>query len=294
MGKRFSERIGAVEARKTLQLEEMSGELRASLWNVFFVHFDAGNRGTWPTLARRVAVESLRVPADTIPAGSSREFLRSIFVGDTPWYTVYDTVEFLAKENDRLWGLVNYGVIPRGAHSSNSVEGKLNEVLERELAGYRFVAGELSPVTSEAEIKSIEDAVREAQVVGLEGPAIHIQTAVRKLGQRPEPDYRNAIKEAISAVESVAIKICGKKNAKLSDALKILKSKGAIHGAMEKGFSNLYGYTSNQEGIRHAILEEANVGYAEAKYMIVACSAFVHYLLQKADELGLLEEAGSS
>lgn len=37
-------------------------------------------------------------------------------------------------------------------------------------------------------------------------------------------------------------------------------------------------YTSDEGGIRHAMLEEPNIGYDEAKYMAVACSAFVNFI----------------
>jgi hypothetical protein len=47
---------------------------------------------------------------------------------------------------------------------------------------------------------------------------------------------------------------------------------------------------SDESGIRHALLHEPNIGFIEAKYMIVSCSAFVDYLIQKADQSGLLGE----
>jgi hypothetical protein len=47
----------------------------------------------------------------------------------------------------------------------------------------------------------------------------------------------------------------------------------------------LYGYTSNEHGLRHGLLEaDAKAGFAEAKFMIVACSAFVSFLIARAAE----------
>lgn len=43
-----------------------------------------------------------------------------------------------------------------------------------------------------------------------------------------------------------------------------------------------------EDGIRHAILEEPNVGFHEAKFMLVACSAFVNFLISKAEAASLL------
>ena len=36
------------------------------------------------------------------------------------------------------------------------------------------------------------------------------------------------------------------------------------------------------------MLEEREIGFDEAKYMIVACSAFVNFLISKASAAGLL------
>ena len=49
----------------------------------------------------------------------------------------------------------------------------------------------------------------------------------------------------------------------------------------------MYGYTNDAEGIRHSLLDEANLRFEDAKYMVVTCSAFVNYLVAKAMEAGL-------
>lgn len=61
----------------------------------------------------------------------------------------------------------------------------------------------------------------------------------------------------------------------------------AIHPALKKGFSNIYGYTSDASGIRHALLDEPNLDFENAKYMLVSCSAFINYLASKAAKAGI-------
>ena len=53
---------------------------------------------------------------------------------------------------------------------------------------------------------------------------------------------------------------------------------------MQKGFSALYGYTSDEGGIRHAMLEgeRPRIDETDAIYMLGACAAFVTYLSRKA------------
>ena len=93
---------------------------------------------------------------------------------------------------------------------------------------------------------------------------------------------RNAIKEAISSVESTLKVLTRHDHADLATALREFARTHPIHGAMVRGLDSLYGYTSNEHGLRHALLEaDANAGYAEAKFMVVACSAFVGYLIAR-------------
>jgi hypothetical protein len=37
-------------------------------------------------------------------------------------------------------------------------------------------------------------------------------------------------------------------------------------------------HTSGANGIRHALLEESDLSFEDAKFMLVACAAFVNYL----------------
>lgn len=70
--------------------------------------------------------------------------------------------------------------------------------------------------------------------------------------------------------------------AALGAAIKKLKDNGVhIHNAMEKAFGALYGYTSDSNGIRHGGITFASVPSEDAKYMLVSCSAFVNYLMEK-------------
>ena len=55
-----------------------------------------------------------------------------------------------------------------------------------------------------------------------------------------------------------------------------------MHEAFKQALLKLYGYASDAEGVRHALLDETVVDEADAQFMIVACSAFVTYLISRA------------
>ena len=109
----------------------------------------------------------------------------------------------------------------------------------------------------------------------------HIKKAVSFLANREHKDYKNCIKESISAVETICQIIIGSNTATLNKAIQKLKNKGIkIHPVLETAFTKLYAYTSDEGGIRHAEgLFVSEVSFEEAKFMLVSCSAFVNYLI---------------
>ena len=74
----------------------------------------------------------------------------------------------------------------------------LNKILERELSGYRFVSGRLADIANDQELEMLEAALADSQFAGVD---THLQQALDLYTKRNNPDYRNSIKESISAVE---------------------------------------------------------------------------------------------
>jgi hypothetical protein len=81
--------------------------------------------------------------------------------------------------------------------------------------------------------------------------------------------------------------LTGEPNDSLGKALNKLKGKIAIPEELEHSLHRLYGFTSNAQGVRHAIFNEANLTLREARFMVVTCSAFVTYLWDLAIAGGL-------
>jgi len=160
----------------------------------------------------------------------------------------------------------------------------MNQFFEQEYVGYRFVNGKIAPITDKNEIDSIEEACNNE----FAGTRAHIKKAVGFIADRERKDYKNCIKESISAVESICSIIAGQKKSSLDDALKNLQKKGVkIHPQLELAFSKLYAYTNSEKGVRHANgMFESEVTFEEAKFMLVSCSAFVNYLTANYGKVG--------
>jgi len=279
---KFSERIGKIQPKVAIQLDSMDDDLKNSLWNIllsyiiepiadkFYLHeteFEPFIVSIWFSF--------LKEPKDQIPSRTDKlvtEFRKRFFSWN--YLEVYDFIEFIASEKDIPCDKIFFIQI-------------CNFVLKRELSGYRFVNEQLIQITSEIEISEIEGAIDTTSSNGLKGVHIHLSEALNKLSDKKIPDYRNSIKESISAVESLCREITENPNATLSNALKELKTKMTIHPSLEQGFNKLYGYAGDGDGIRHALMDESTLDQEDAIYMLVTCSAFINYLISKANKAGI-------
>ena len=93
------------------------------------------------------------------------------------------------------------------------------------------------------------------------------------------------LSRTLPAVESVARTLAPDATT-LAPALKFIEKNGALHPALKTAFSKLYGYASDERGIRHALLngDGADVGADEALFMLGACASFASYLWRKDRE----------
>ena len=285
--KLFSQRKGLKPVRTLIQVDSMDEALRNNLWDaltIFYWDRVAAQAGYVHRLSYKPEMNALlrllwhlffQLPLDTLSDRwlETHNKVREWFF-DAEWYEVYDIIEFVGKHYPDTEESVNVEFMEH-----------CNGVLERHLSAYRFVGGEITDMTSEEEIAEIEDALEATK--GLEGVHTHLQTALSMLSHRKSPDYRNSIKESISAVESLCTLISGDEKATLGQALKEIEKHVELHSALKSAFQKLYGYASGAEGIRHALLKESNLESEDAKFMLVACSAFINYLISKASRAGI-------
>lgn len=275
---KFSERIGKTSVRTALQVESVDEKLKNRLWNTILDDFfnklsdlsSFGKQSDKAAICLVIWKEFFGNRSDEIPTysgGSSIyvkgavDFFKKWFL-KSAWYEKYDFIEFLSALDSTL----RLGFIE-----------KCNNDLAKEMAGYRIVDRRIVQITSEEEIREIEDALGNSNQWSSVGT--HLTTALDLLSNRDNPDYRNSVKESISAVESLCVIITGDAHATLGKALTLIEQKYQIHRALKNAFSALYGFTSDSGGIRHSLLEDdISVTMEDAKFMLVSCSAFINYL----------------
>src|SRR4051812_47277405 len=112
---------------------------------------------------------------------------------------------------------------------------------------------EVSPRLRDAEHATIVKAFASLDATQFHGARAHLRSAASNL---TAGEFADSVRESIHAVESVCLTL--DPSAELSKALARLEQKISIHKAMRAGFASLYGYTSDEGGIRHALLEAGN------------------------------------
>lgn len=254
----FSQRKGIRPVTKALQKESMDDDLRNRLWTGiqigFWEHFNDS-----PIEVRNVVMwiwlNHFKEPLDTLPAPkltpytylqeydhysswSAYKRIRRHFF-EQQWWMAYDLIEFLMKTITEHW--------------KEQLKTTLNHFLEDENSAYRLVGDEVLEIIDEYEIEAIESALDK----GIRASDSHLSRALELLSDRKQPDYRNSIKESISAVEATCQVFTDKPKATLRDCLQVIKRNGTVHPALEEAFKKLYGYTSDDGGIRHAMTENS-------------------------------------
>lgn len=273
---KFSERIGKSKVKTELEKAGISQELRNSLWTILLemilqkrsnekpygtVHSELSiyYRALWIHFFK-YPIDNLPWSYDTVDSGRARLIIREWFFNSS-WDQVLDLIEFSADYNPLFTKVCN-------------------DFLKKEFSAYRFVEGKLIEINSKEEIIEIEKAIHNSDK--FRSVKTHLETALELLSDRKKPDYRNSIKESISAVESLTKIITKNEKTTLGQALKEIEKKHSIPSSLKTAFSALYGYTSDEGGIRHSLIDSGvTVDIEEARFMLITCSAFINYLITK-------------
>lgn len=267
----FSERMGLRSARNAMQIESMDAPLRIGLFNYLYQtlhdNWEGGNRFWGPGFAfgKTIWTEYWRKRSDNFDT-SAYVFAEHLhdYIEKSEWFEVYDLIEFCLRYGEHLFDVAG-----------------LNAVLQRDMSGYRVRENIVVPITDEIELSALDEALTLDDA--FRGARQHLALSLEKLSHRPQPDLRNAIKEAISAVESAARVVTGHHKATLGDALRVLEQNGHVHSALKQAWLKIYGYTSDEGGVRHAMLDDPAIDFATAKYMLVACAGFVNLLAARTE-----------
>lgn len=277
----FSQRYGLVAAPTVLSYKDISKELWVDLFNTLQRICSEVIRKE--DLAEEIWMHFHHEPISDYPYDS---WGHALSIGQLVNYTRESLDHEGLTCSARVYDLIGfvYNTIFFIDHDRQSLREGVNEDLARNFASVKMIDGFITPISDKEQAREIEMAMHGP----LEDVNSQVHAAVALLASRDKPNYRDSVKNSISAVESMCRHIVNDDKVTLGQALKQLKNAGIrIHPSLELAFGQLYGYTSDESGIRHALIGEDCTYLEDATYMLVTCSAFINYLVVKADKAGM-------
>lgn len=270
----FSERYGYTKPSEVIIRERITPAIQNAICSCFdelkdFTEKDFGYNPKYDKINQRIWTYFLNQRKANFNAFNNNVAIKILTEVKIEWYKKLDLLEFVIK----------YLIDSQHGFATDFID-LLNSEFERLNFAYRIVENKIVEITSEEEIKTIENAIEKSE----NNVAKHLSKALEQYALRPQGDYQNSIKESISAVEAYLREKTGELT--LGKALKKLEEANIIIPQMLKtAFEKLYAYTNQEEtGIRHALMDrEGNYvpTEREAYFMLVSCSAFINYLQGK-------------
>lgn len=279
----FSERYGYTKPSDVMIREQITKEIQNAICSAFDIlpelFSNAGatyGENDYIEVERFLWTQVLNERECNFSSGRNYHVASTMFIEnqDKEWYEKLDLIEkvidYLIKCSNNYNKHYYWDVV-------RNFTARLNSDFERLHFAYRIVENKIVEISSKEEIDSIEKALVDSPANIRE----HLNKALQHYAKRPDGDYRNSIKESISAVEAWCREKTGAKD--LGGALSNLEKKGIIiHPMLKQTFEKLYAYTNQPTtGSRHALMDETGTytpKAEEAMFMLVSCCAFINYL----------------
>jgi hypothetical protein len=278
----FAQAEGKIRFPSALKWGELDDRMRAALWNSLHWFFDAHVKSD------EIEGGSYYIP----PLGSMllREYLhrrhgfQSDFISHyrskaqciADWAAIFKQWDYVD-----LFDFLTYFL--RDRDCPKPVVETVHRALDHSWSPYRLLQKPptIIPAVSNEEAITLTTDLNAAFASKFEASKVHLQSALDFLNKG---EHRAVVRESINAVESAVRDFTGDQNAILSRALKKLTDDSGLHPALANAFEKLYAYTSDEKGIRHALVfaDNEKVGFDEAIFFVSACSAFIGLLARKA------------
>ena len=246
----FSHRMGLTPI-VPVQKDSISEALRNGSWTIVYEllskdieysltgHQAPQWRENASQFIRRIWIDFFKLAADSISWNPEKDltYLRGQFF-NFGWNRFYDFIEFFVLLEDR------YNRVP--------LIKAFNKIFEGENSAYGFVNEKIIEKISLNEIQSIE-ATKDLCVMSFE----HIKNSSKLLFERENPDYRNSVKESISALEAFMRNLT-KSDKPLGDILRqndfeMIETHPCLKIAIKDFMTKIYGYSSDESAYYHPL-----------------------------------------
>ncbi|MYD86241.1 MAG: hypothetical protein F4Y14_08720 [Acidobacteria bacterium] len=269
----FSQAQGLEGLPQPLALGEVTDDARNRIWAVFWditVFFGGHGRvpRPWKPVLRDVHVKLFVRPADEFESDAMpiRDLYKPMILQSLPYNRLFDLLQHMMRHPE---------CPPQFIDDMRAVFSEARLAYTVNTQGPPTIL----PAATPEEGAALQNALVRLSEAGFSGAREHLRKAGELINGG---DWQGSIRESIHAVESVARRLDAKGAKTLGPAIDRLKREHGIHPALAEACKKLYGYTSDEDGIRHAALDgDAPVDQAEAVFLLGACASFVSYLIQK-------------
>ena len=280
----FSQANGLEDLPEPLKLGQIPRVVRLLIWDALYLfgicHVDpqrfdnAGNStqedvSRWTHIFINLNTYWLSRPFDdlSVEGDDLIEDYKSAILSELPFNRLFDLLQMIMQHEE----------------CPNEFVTRIGGIFRRYGAAYAISDSDpvtIVPARTQIEGKAIVDAIYLLGRNDLTGSAEHLRKSSACISRS---DWAGGIRESIHAVESVVNQLTDGSAGSLSSALNLLDGSIELHPALKKAIKSLYGYTSNEQGIRHPLVERdvAAVGMDEAVFMLGACASFCSFLWNK-------------
>ncbi|GAA0543453.1 hypothetical protein FHS83_000387 [Rhizomicrobium palustre] len=271
----FSQRAGLEPIPPQLKLGDVSPQLRRLIHYCVALEIDRGTSSSYESVYFKQNWK--RVATD----------LHVFYFGQLIDSFDYNVRRFHQHLNEiilrasigKLFDLIEFLV--RHSGCSAQLKGELAAAFIEARAAYRIFDNQyIVAIGTEEQAAAFERAIADAEAKNATAARKQLIAAGAALRNS---DWAGCVRESIHAVEAMAVRLAPGTTT-LGAALRVLEQEGHLHGGLKSAFSSLYGYSSDEEGIRHALVfsDEAQVDEADGLFMLGACASFVSYLLARS------------
>jgi len=211
------------------------------------------------------------LPANYSNDGMSLQMLRSQ-LNALPWFHFYNAVELvgellIAYDSDEINRSYGVRYFPQYRESTN-------KLLQEAIVGWQMDSSGKLRRTLPMEVNTLEQSISS---MGLGTPVmVHVGKARAFINQHP-CDSANAIKESVSALESLACILAPGTNT-LSKATAKLRKTSTHPQLLLSAIDKLYEFASDEPAVRHGGVEEERVSRKHAEFVYVTSLAMIRYL----------------
>lgn len=282
----FAQAEGKEPLPAPLALGELSAKARAALWQVVHFWFKAQTYDDgWEGGPRLIGSADAILHAHFVHQAHEPD---DEFTADLGFWINRLKPIFFQGEFFAVLGFLQDSVM-RHRDCPQGFAYNVNGALEGSFAAYGVSSDgkTIFPKATPEEGRAIKKAFADLAAAKFGGALEHLRSASDAINGG---DWAGAVRESINTVEAVARLIDEKSSTGLRPALESLERSAKIHPALKNGFISIYGWTSDEGGIRHALLEdEAKVDSTDAVFMFGACASFVSYLIARGRAAGLIK-----